>query len=71
MIHFVQCEVKKGKMHQVAWLPPEFAKKGKVIMFHEDNGWTINHVFTKVDYDISLEKKDWGLNLPKKHRTER
>lgn len=70
-MHFVQCEIKKGKTYQVAWLPSEFAKKGKFIKLHDDNGWKVLHVFSKVDYDISQEEKKWGLELPKKHRTER
>jgi hypothetical protein len=38
MNFFKQCTMTKGTTTQVAWIPEEFAKKGKYLRLEDDNG---------------------------------
>lgn len=47
---YTQCNLVKGNLSQVAWIPKPFAKLGKVLQLKVDGawdqGWTVTDVYT-------------------------
>jgi hypothetical protein len=46
-IYYRQCTLKKGPTVQVAWIPEQFAKKGKYLRIGDDNGWLVVEAGTR------------------------
>jgi len=38
---YIHCELAKGVVHQVAWIPAKFARLGAFLSLNGDNGWQI------------------------------
>lgn len=55
-VNYTQCRLKKkteaGSMHQMSWIPTEFAKVGKVIKLRDedtdvwDDGWVVEAAYS-------------------------
>lgn len=49
---FRQCELHKGSLVRVAWIPSKFAKVGKIVRLHDDDGWRVVKVTSKMSSDF-------------------
>lgn len=69
---YVQIDFCQGNKHQIAWVDSSLnLKEGKEVSFDDESDrWTVFHVYPYIEEIAHLNQK-WGLNLPKKIRTER
>jgi hypothetical protein len=44
-MNYKQCRLRNGTRYMVSWLPEKFAKKGKVLRLHDDDGWIVMDVW--------------------------
>lgn len=44
MNYYKQCTLKKKDRWQTAWIPTEFAIRGKVLKIKSDDGWVVETV---------------------------
>ena len=58
----VQCEMKRGRMTIVSWIPEEFAKKGDFLKLKDDdrwsNGWEVTEVYGKKPSQEVIKNKN-------------
>ena len=45
VMNYKQCLIKKGDTTQMSWIPERFAKTGKFLRLHDDNGWEVKVVY--------------------------
>jgi len=55
MPYHKQCELQKGAVHTVSWIPESRAKIGKILSLKGDNGWKVLSVGTRMDSKLVLE----------------
>lgn len=53
-----QCEMQKGSMSMVAWIPSKFAVEGKYVKLLDEDGWQVMSTGHELDSDYVLEYKD-------------
>lgn len=46
---YTQCRLKNGRSQQVAWIPTEFAIKGKTLEIKGERGWRVISIGSTVD----------------------
>jgi len=54
--HYRQCELRKGKMRQVSWIPEKFAQEGRPVALKKGQGWDDGWVVEKVGSRASEEQ---------------
>ncbi len=45
---FCQCKLVRGTTTQVTWIPDSFAKIGKYLKIHGEDGWQVSSVYDRV-----------------------
>lgn len=62
---YKQCALQKGASHSMAWIPEQFAVKGKFLKIKEEDGWQVVGVS---DGSRSAVEANEGSQLYKKTR---
>ena len=58
MEFYRQCALKRGSTSQVAWIPEEFARVGKVLRIKEQDGWMVLSVSpTRESRDVLSDRE--------------
>lgn len=40
-----QCKLRRGRRHQIVWLPVQFAIRGKYLRIQKEDGWLVEAVY--------------------------
>ncbi len=59
---YTQCELKKGNMSHVAWIPSKYAKIGKVLNVEGQDGWEVINCYSMLDLGDWSYKNECGYN---------
>lgn len=64
MSYHAQCELRKGAMVQVSWIPQSFAIEGRVIDLKSDEGWDegwiVKSVYDSLMWSVYAEQHSTG-----------
>lgn len=68
---YTQCQLKKGNLRTVVWIPLEFAVLGKVLKIRDentwDNGWIVDEIYGSQSYSIlklqEMVDRDFQITL--------
>ena len=56
MIYYRQCKLQKHDQFKTAFIPEQFAKKGKVIKIKYDDGWRITEIGIRLSEEVVVER---------------
>jgi hypothetical protein len=58
-MNYKQCRLRKGTTFRVTWLPEKFAKIGKVLRLHDDDGWVVEAIWgTDTEENVKARERE-------------
>lgn len=66
MPYYKQCKLVRGDTNDVAWVPEQLAKVGKILDRKDSPGWTVTEVYAsrKPEDEVLRDERAWKGAFP-------